>query len=162
MSRTAASSVPPPPRVFVDADVLVAGAASPADHSASLLVLRLGEAGLLDAVTSAQAAEEARRNVAENFGVERAERAADRLRRLVGVALRVVPDPSRDEVAAHLGKANPKDLPLLVAAIRERCPLLVTFNGRHFVPGDPSVEVLDPGALVRRVRGLLAGLVRSA
>ena len=42
------------PRVFVDADVLFAGAASPSAHSASLVLLQMAEITLLDALTSQQ------------------------------------------------------------------------------------------------------------
>ena len=34
---------PPKPRIFVDADVLFAGASSPNEHSASLVILRMAE-----------------------------------------------------------------------------------------------------------------------
>ncbi len=40
------------PRVFVDADVLFAGSASPSEHSASLVVLRLAEITLIEALAS--------------------------------------------------------------------------------------------------------------
>jgi hypothetical protein len=43
---------PPKPRVFVDADVLFAGVASADEHSASLLILRLSEITLIEAVAS--------------------------------------------------------------------------------------------------------------
>lgn len=36
------------PKLFVDADVLFAGAASPSEHSASLLVLTLSEITLIN------------------------------------------------------------------------------------------------------------------
>jgi hypothetical protein len=36
-------TTPPRPRVFVDAEVLFAGAASPSEHGASLVVLRMAE-----------------------------------------------------------------------------------------------------------------------
>jgi len=52
-----------------------------------------------------------------------------------------------------------KDLPILVAAVREGCPWLVTFNVRHFLPGHPHVTVLQPGEFVSRVRDLLALMV---
>ena len=38
------------PRVFVDADVLFAGSASPSEHSASLVVLRLAEITLIEGI----------------------------------------------------------------------------------------------------------------
>ena len=37
------------PRVFVDADVLLAACASPSEHGASLVILRMAEITLLDA-----------------------------------------------------------------------------------------------------------------
>lgn len=150
-----------PLRVFVDADVLFAGAASPSEHpsgSASLVVLRLAELTLLDAVTSEQAVTECERNLDAKLPKELAECALAAFRHLVTRALRVVPDPEPEEVDAHAGKAHPKDLPLLVSALREECPLLTTFNVKDYEPGAPSVEVLRPGALVRRVRALLAQL----
>ena len=42
----------PRPKVFVGADVLFAGAASASKHGASLVILRLGEITLIDAVAS--------------------------------------------------------------------------------------------------------------
>lgn len=159
------SSNPSPPRaplrVFVDADVLFAGSASPSEHpsgSASLVVLRLGELTLLDAVTSEQAMTECERNLQAKLPKPLVERALPAFRHLVSRALRVVQDPKPEEVNVYAGKAHPKDLPLLVSALREGCPLLTTFNVKDYEPGDPNVEVLQPGALVRRVRALLAQL----
>lgn len=148
-------------RVFVDADVLFAGAASPSEHpsgSASLVVLRLAELTLLDAVTSEQVLTECERNLRAKLPEPLAERALAAFRHLVARALRVVPDPKPEDVAAHKGRAHPKDLPLLVTALREGCPLLTTFNAKDYEPGDAAVEVLQPGTLVRRVRGLLVQL----
>jgi len=68
----------------------------------------------------------------------------------------VVPDPTPDDLEPYTGLADPEDLPILVAAVRERCPWLVTFNLRHFQPGHPSVTVLRPGDFIVRVRELLA------
>jgi hypothetical protein len=70
----------------------------------------------------------------------------------------VIPDPKREDLMAHTGAADPKDLPILVAAVREGCPWLVTFNQRHYQPGHPAVTVLRPGELVLRVRDVLARL----
>jgi hypothetical protein len=51
------------PKLFVDADVLFAGAASPSEHSASLMVLTLSEITLIKALTSEQVVAEAERNL---------------------------------------------------------------------------------------------------
>lgn len=50
--------------VFLDADVIFAGAAAPTEHGASHVVLRLGEITLLNCVTSIQAITEVERNLA--------------------------------------------------------------------------------------------------
>ncbi len=42
------------PLVFLDADVIFAGAAAPTKHGASHVVLRLGEITLIECVTSTQ------------------------------------------------------------------------------------------------------------
>ena len=144
---------PPRPRLFVDADVLFAGAASPNEHSASLLILRLAEITLIEAMTSQQVIMEVERNLEA-----RLPQTLTTFRLLVSRCLRLVPDPSPAEFQLHAGLADPKDLPLLVAALRQGCPWLVTFNLRHFQPGHPDVAVVTPGDFVGRLRYLLAGL----
>lgn len=139
-------------RVMVDADVLFAGAASPSDRSASTVVLRLGDLTLVDAVVSEQVLAEAERNLSAKIPP-----ALPAFRELVAACVRVVPDPTADEVRALDGQADPKDLPILTAAVREGCDVLVTFNGRDYEPGHPDVEVVTPGVLVQRVRRRVAG-----
>lgn len=135
-------------RVMVDADVLFAGSASSSDRSASTVVLRLSD---IDGVTSEQVMAEAERNLAGKVPA-----AVSAFRDLAAAGLRVVPDPTADEVLALDGQADPKDLPILVAAVRERCDVLVTFNERDYRPGHADVEVVTPGVLVQRVRRLVA------
>lgn len=141
------------PRVFIDADVLFAGAASPGEHGASLVVLRMAEITLVAAVTSQQVIAEAERNLA---GYLPATLPVFHL--LVSRCLHVTPDPTPAELTSCARMADPKDLPILAAAVREGCPWLVTFNVRHFQPGHPSVTVVRPGEFIQRVRGLLASL----
>ena len=138
------------PRVFVDADVIFAGSASPSEHSASLVTLRMGEITLIDAVTSRQAFTEAERNLAEKIPD-----AVTTFRLLVERSLRVVPNPSRQDLEERRDLADRKDLPILVAAVRERCEWLVRFNVDDFVPGHPDVKVLRPGDFIQRVRSVL-------
>jgi predicted nucleic acid-binding protein len=140
-------------RVFVDADVLFAGAAAPSQHGASLTVLRLAEITLIEAVASQQVIAEAERNLAEKLPD-----ALPVFRLIVSRCLRIVPDPDPADLGPFAGQADPKDLPILAAAVREDCPWLVTFDGRHFQPGHPAVRVLPPGELILRVRQSLAGL----
>lgn len=143
------------PRVFVDADVLFAGSASPSEHGASLTILRMAEITLLDALTSEQVIVEAERNLTIKLPAT-----LPTFRLLVDRSLTVVPIPAAEDVARHQGLADPNDLPILVAAVQHACPWLVTFNGRHYRPGNPDVTVLSPGEFVQRVRYLLSALNR--
>jgi hypothetical protein len=141
------------PRVFVDADVLFAGAAAPSEHGASLTILRMAEITLIEALTCHQVIIEAERNLADKLPS-----ALPAFRLLVSRCLQVVSDPTPADLARFTGCADPEDLPILMAAAREGCPWLVSFNVRHFQPGLPTVTVLRPGDFVLRVRELLAGL----
>jgi predicted nucleic acid-binding protein len=137
----------------VDADVLFAGAASPSEHGASLVVLRLAEITLVDAITSRQVITEAERNLEAKFP-----QALSTFRLLVSRCLQVVPTPKPEDLVSYEGAADAKDVPILAAAVRERCAWLVTFNVRHFRPGHPQVTVLPPGDFILRVREMLTAL----
>jgi len=134
-------------RVFVDADVLFAGAASSNEYSASLLVLRLSELTIIDAITSEQAVNEAERNLQKKIP-----RAMPAFRHLVARSLKITAAPVKSELYDFRGMADAKDLPILVAAIKSGCGWLVTFNVRHFQPGHPDITVLRPGEFVQRTR----------
>lgn len=141
------------PRVFIDADVLFAGSASPNEHSASLILLRMGELTLIDAITSQQVISEAERNLSAKIP-----KALPAFKLLVSRCLHVVEDPRAIDIKPYTGLAHQEDLPILVAAAREGCPLLATFNVNHYQPGFSTVTVLKPGDLVLRIRYLLAKL----
>jgi len=148
-----AGTAPSRPRVFLDADALFAGAAAPSEYGASLVILRMAEITLINAVTSRQAPTEVERNLSEKLP-----HTLPTFRLIVDRCLTVVPDPGPEDLAPHAGLADPKDLPILVAALREGCPWLVTFNTRHFQPGHADVAVLEPGEFLLRVRDLLSRL----
>ena len=146
-------ATPTKPRVFVDADVLFAGAASPTEHGASLVVLRMAEITLIEAIASQQVITEAERNLAGYLPA-----VVPAFQALVSRWLQVVPSPAPNDLVPFQGQADPKDIPILAAAVREACPWLVTFNVRQFQPGHPSVKVVRPGEFVQYVRGRLAHL----
>ncbi len=141
------------PLVLIDADVIFAGAAGPTEYGASLVILRMAEITLIEAITCQQVIGEVERNL-----IEKMPSALPALRLLVSRCLKVVPTPTETEIDPYQGLAHTKDLPILVTAIREGCPMLVTFNQRHFQPGFPKVEVMLPSEFVQRVRYLLADL----
>lgn len=111
---------------------------------------------LIDAWTSQQVIGECSRNLAKKLPA-----ALPIFESLVQRCLQVTPTPEPNELVPYAGLAEPKDLPILTAAIREHCPWLVTFNVRHYQPGHVSVKVVRPGEFVQHVRYLLTGLSSS-
>jgi predicted nucleic acid-binding protein len=140
-------------RVFIDADVLIAGAASSSEHSASLVILRMAELTLIEAITSQQVIGECERNLREKIP-----RALPAFQLITNRCLQIVPDPEPVELGTYQDKAHPKDLPILAAAAREGCAWLVTFNLQDYQPGIASVNVLEPEDLLIRIRSLLADM----
>lgn len=145
------------PRLFIDADTLFAGCAAPSEHGASLVILRMAEITLLDAYASAQVIEEVERNL-----LLKLPSAIPAFKVIVSRCLTIVPTPSVEQTLPYIGLAHPADLPILVAALENACPWLVTFNTRHYQPGHPLVTVLPPGAFLLRIRDLLTRLSGSA
>ncbi|MCP4415263.1 MAG: PIN domain-containing protein [Chloroflexi bacterium] len=141
------------PRLFVDADVLFAGSASPSEHSASLVILRMAEITLIEAFASEQVITEVERNLSAKMP-----EALPKFRYMVSRCLQIVPDPSLTAVTKYRGRADAKDLPILVAAVRENCSWLVTFNVKDFQPGLVDLTVLRPGNFILHVRDLLMQL----
>ncbi len=140
-------------KVFLDADVIFAGAAAPTEHGASHVVLRMGEITLIDCVSSEQAVKEVERNLAEKIPGKLPD-----FHLLVSRALRIIDDPQPDDLADYKGQADPKDLPILVAALKEGCSYLLTFNVRHFAPSSPKIIVQPPKGFLLTVRSLLGML----
>ncbi len=138
-------------RVFVDADVLFAGSASPSEHGASLTVLKMGEITLLDCVTSEQAIAEVERNLVAKLPTKLAE-----FRLIVSRCLQAVPDPGLTDLTAYAGQADVEDVPILVAALREGCAYLLTFNDRHFRPTREQIVIQRPGDFIQAIRGRLS------
>lgn len=138
-------------RVFVDSDVLFAGAAS--TTGASHLVLQLAELGLIDAFISEQVRDEVTRNLAKKLPSALAS-----MRALIDASCEVVQDPAIDAIASisEQGSADDKDAPILAAALAGQCSWLVTFNVRHF--RTTELQVGTPGEFIARLRELMLGL----
>jgi predicted nucleic acid-binding protein len=141
------------PTVFLDADVIFAGTAAPTEHGASHVVLRLGEITLIECVTSTQVITEVERNLEEKLPSKLPE-----LRLIVSRSLHVVSDPELEELIPYEGQADPKDLPILVAALKHGCRFLLTFNIRHYAPATAEIMVQPPGDFVKTIRTLLTRL----
>lgn len=148
MARTGRTE---PVRACLDADVLIAGLLSRTGASHAILVL--GEIGL-DMVLPEAAVEEVRRSLSTKLP-EAAPLFEEFLR---AVAVRVYrPTPQDRERARDL--ADPKDIPILGAAIGSGSRLLVTHNVRHFRSGE-GVRVVRPRTLIEEARAWMAALGR--
>jgi len=139
--------------VFLDADVIFAGAAAPTAYGASHVVLQLGEITLIECVSSTQAVTEVERNLEAKLPTKVPE-----LQLIVSRSLRVVPDPDPEDLIPYKGQADPKDLPILVAALKHGCRFLLTFNTRHYTPATSEITIQRPGEFIATVRSVLSHL----
>jgi predicted nucleic acid-binding protein len=138
-------------RLFIDSDVLMAGSAS--TEGASFVVLHLADLTVVTCMVSEQVLAEVTRNLTAKLPA-----ALPAFRALVDSALTSVPDPPPDVVAAYADQADPKDAPILAAAIENECSFLLTFNTRHYWPKGERITVLRPGDFLVRLRQHLAVL----
>ena len=138
-------------KVFVDADVLIAGSVS--TQGASHIILLLSDLTLVECLTSEQAKREAERNL-----IAKLPKAVTTFQTILRAAVTVVKDPDLTEQFPFQGQADPKDLPILVAAIQNHCHYLVAFNVRHYSPTDTTITVLRPGELLVKIRQQLTAL----
>lgn len=130
--------------VCVDADVLIAGLLSRTGASHAILVL--GEVGLLRLVLPEAAVAEVRKNLVAKLP-EAAPLFEEFLR---AVPIRIHRPTPHDRFRAR-DLADPKDIPILAAAIGAGARLLVTHNLRHFRSGE-GVRVVRPRTLIEEAR----------
>lgn len=133
------------PKIFLDADVLIAGSAS--TTGASYLVLQLSALTLVDCMISEQVRIEAERNVQSKLP-----QALPAFRVLLEASVRIVEDPSPAALKPFNGQADEGDLPILVAALSAGCHYLLTFNTRHYYPTTKEIKIMPPGEFLIELR----------
>ena len=121
------------PELFFDSSALFAGIVSA--NGASRALLLLAEAGQVAITVSEQVLTETERAVARQIP-----RALPDFREAIRATdLRIIRDPSPDEIEAHADIiVHQADVPIVVAAMQRRTDYLVTLNRRHFID-DPAV-----------------------
>ncbi len=115
-------------RVFVDANVLIAGADS--QSGASNAVLKMGEVGLFQLVVCRQVLDEAERNLRKKLPRALPNFAAQ----LARLRLEILPDPSPDQVYPWEAIIEAKDAPILCAAVAGQVDRFITLNTKDFTP----------------------------
>jgi predicted nucleic acid-binding protein len=119
--------------LFLGSSALFAGAVSP--NGAARMLLLLAEAGLVTITVSEQVVAETERAVARKVS----QALAYYREALRSTGLRIVRDPSPEEVEAHKNSiAHRADVPIAVAAMKADVDYLVTLNRQHFTD-DPGV-----------------------
>ena len=120
--------------LFFDSSALVAGIISAQGAARALLLM--AEARVLAITVSSQVIVESERAIARV-----APHALVPFREAVrSSGLRIVRDPSPEQVQAHLDmSAHSADVPIVVAAMQAGVDVLVTLNRRHVVD-DPTVS----------------------
>ena len=141
------------PRIFLDADVIFAGSAAPSTQGASYVILLMSEITLIDCFTSTQVMTEVERNLTSKLPNALAE-----FHLLAKRCLTIVDDPKIADLPFFIGQADPKDLPIFVAAIQANCSYLITFNTRHFNPTAEQIIVQRPGEFLQHIRSQLSFL----
>jgi predicted nucleic acid-binding protein len=140
--------VPPektePLLVSIDSDVLIAGLLSKTGASHAILVL--GELGLLRLILPEGAVGEVRRNLAAKL--PEALPLFEEFLRVVSIQIRA---PTGRDLERARELADPKDVPILAAAIGAGARILVTHNVRHFRSGE-GVRVVRPRTLIEEAR----------
>ena len=143
-------------RVYVDADVLLAGIATENPSAAFRVVLEASELTLLDLVVSQKVLDECDRNLSELVSEGSAlEELRWSLQEAVDRAVEVVEDPTS---FSPIPGADPKDVIHLTCAVEHNCDFLVTYNVSDYPRSYAGVSVVEPGTLVKRIREQIQNL----
>lgn len=135
-------------RIFVDANVLIAGAGSATGASRAVLIL--AEIGLFRLVVSRQVLDECERNLRKKLP----QALPIFARMLAVVELELLPEPTESAVTEWALIIEPDDAPILAAAVEGRVDRLLTLNTKDFTP-----RVAQASGLVIQTPGdFIAGL----
>lgn len=140
------------PRVFVDSNVLIAGAGS--RQGASRAVLMMAEIGLFQVLVSRWVLEECERNLRKKL--PQALPVFAEL--LIAVEPEILADPTPQEIAQWQTIIEAKDAPILAAAIKANVDRLLTLNTKDFTPEvaqKSGLTIQTPGDFVQEVRQIV-------
>jgi predicted nucleic acid-binding protein len=139
-------------RIFVDANVLVAGGDS--RSGASNAVLQLAEVGLFRLVASRQVLDEVERNVRKKLP-----RALPNLVALLAqLPFEIVSDPADADCLRWVDVIELKDTPILAAAVLAKVDRMITLNTNDFTPEvaqASSLSIQTPSASIQDLRRLV-------
>lgn len=138
--------------IFVDANVLIAGAGS--RSGASRAVLMLAEIGLFQLVVSELVLEEAERNLRKKLPHGLPVFAEI----LAHLHLKIVPAPSQEMIAHWIDSIEEKDAPIIAAAVAAQVDRLLTLNHKDFTPevaAQSGIRIQSPAEFIQDIRALI-------
>lgn len=139
-------------RVFLDSSVLIAacGSASGASHA----VIVMAEIGLFKVVISEQVVDECERNL-----MKKLPKAIPIFRQIMStIAPEILPNPSTIEVEQRVAIIEPKDAPILAAAVVGNVNCLLTLNTKDFtseVSTQSGLLIQTPSQFIQEIRALI-------
>jgi predicted nucleic acid-binding protein len=139
-------------KVFIDANVLIAGSAS--RTGASRAVLALGEIGLIELYTTRQVIDETERNIRQKL--PQALPIFTEL--MLYLNLQILDDPAPEVFKRWLRVIEEKDAPILEAAVQLSADYFLTLNPKDFTPGVAAATGLNiqaPAVFIQSVRDIL-------
>lgn len=144
-------------RVFVDANVLIAGTDS--QSGASNAVLKMAEVGLFHLVVCTQVLDETERNLRKKLPRALPNFAAQ----LARLRLEILPDPTIEQVERWKEIIETKDAPILCAAVASGVDRFITLNTKDFTPEvatQSGLTFLTPAQFVEEIRLLVTEQLR--
>lgn len=140
------------PKVFVDANVLIAGSAS--RTGASRAVLALGEIGLIQLYTNRQVINESERNIRHKLP----QALPIFTEFLIYLNLQILDDPVPESFSRWLSVIEEKDAPILEAAVQLPAEYLLTLNTKDFTPNvadATGLTIQTPATFIQNIRNIL-------
>jgi len=147
------AEVPRRLRVYVDADVLIAGVAGSIYGAPSILLVSASVTSIT-LVCAETAVLKARRNAEDKLPD-----ALGDLDEVIEWTLMRVEDPEPEIEENFCDYADQKDAIHLAAATVYDCKYLVTYNESDYKPGHPDVTVVSPGNSVKKLRATMSTML---
>lgn len=114
-------------KIFLDADVLVAGSYNP--QGGSGFILKYAKRGAFKIVTSKLVLQEAKRALAKKLGKEALSRF---YQNMVNMDFLLARKPTQKEMERYAQFIHQDDAHVLAAAIKSKADFLITLNKKHF------------------------------
>ncbi|EAZ92280.1 PIN domain-containing protein [Crocosphaera chwakensis] len=138
--------------IFADSSILIAGSAS--STGASRVVLTMAEIGLFKLLISEQGLEECQRNI--NKKLPKAIPVFNEI--IDNTNLEILPNPSLEEFSAYIDIIEPKDAPILAAALLVKADRLLSLNTKDFtqeVAQKTGIIIQTPSEFIQDIRSIV-------